>query len=85
MHAHTYVHAHTPYLNADSDKNLNVHAIVQYYFRGPVIPAMVKPHVNSSRSKPFFRTSETAKDEVWQLATTHTPLQVINAMTAAWR
>ena len=56
--------------------------MVQYYFKGPVIPVMVKPHGNSSRAKPFFRTSETAKDEVRQLATSHTPSHAIGVMTA---
>ena len=56
--------------------------MVQYYFKGPVIPVMVKPHGNSSQSKPFFRTSETAKDEVRQLAASHTPSQAISVMTA---
>jgi hypothetical protein len=60
------------YINPDDDQNLNVRAIVQYYFKGPVIPVMVKPHGNSSRSKLFFRTSETAKDEVRQLTASHT-------------
>ena len=49
-----------------------------------VIPVMVKPHGNSSRSKPFFRTSETAKDEVQQLAASHTPSQAISVMTAQY-
>jgi hypothetical protein len=74
--------AYTSYINPDDDQNLNVRAMVQYYFKGPVIPVMVKPHGNSSRSKPFFRTSETAKDEVRQLAASHTPSQAISVMTA---
>lgn len=69
-------------ISSDGDKNLNVHAMVQYYFKGPVIPVLVKPHGNSSQGKPFFRTSESAKDEVRQLATEHTPSQAISVMTA---
>ena len=70
------------YIYSDNEKNLNLYAMVQYYFKGPVIPVMVKPHGNSSRAKPFFRTSETAKDEVRQLATSHTASQAIGVMTA---
>ena len=79
---HTHICAYTSYANPDGDKNLNVHAMVQYYFKGPVIPVMVKPHGNSSRSKPFFRTSDAAKDEVRQLAASHTLPQAISVMTA---
>ena len=45
---------------------------------------MVKPHDhgNSSRSKSFSCMSEAAKDEVRQLAASHTPPQAISVMTA---
>ena len=49
-----------------------------------MIPVMVKPHGNLFQSKPFFRTSETAKDEIRQLAASHTPSQAICVMTTQY-
>ena len=56
--------------------------MVQYYFQGPVIPVLVKPHGNSLRNKPFFQTAETAKEECRRLATKHTPSEVVMIMTS---
>ena len=49
---HTYMHTH--HVNPDGDKNLNLHAMVQYYFKGPVIPVMVKPQEILLGVNPFF-------------------------------
>ncbi len=65
----------------DSEGQVNVHAMVQYYFQGPIIPVLVKPHGNSICNKPFFRTTETAKEECRQLATKHSPSEVVSIMT----
>ena len=59
-----------------------MYAMVQYYFDGPVIPVMVKPHGSSKSSKPFFRTATTVKKECKELAKEHTPSQTIMIMTA---
>ncbi len=67
--------------NTDDERNLNVHAMVQYYFKGAVVPVMVKPHGNCRENRPFFRTTETAKDEIRDLASKHTPSQAISIMT----
>ncbi len=56
--------------------------MVHYYFIGPVIPVLVKPHGNSRHNKPFFRTTETAKEECRELAAKHTPSEAVMIMTS---
>ena len=57
-------------------------AMIQYYFKGPVIPVFVKPHGNSKSNKPFFRTSETVQKEGRLLAEKHTPSKAVAIMTS---
>ena len=58
-----------------------MHAMVQYYFLGPVIPVLVKPHGNAIRNVQIFRTAESTKDECRQLAAKHTPSEAVMIMT----
>ena len=58
-----------------------MHAMVQYYFLGPAIPVLVKPHRNAIRNVPFFSTAESTKDECHQLASKHTPSEAVMIMT----
>lgn len=56
--------------------------MIQYYFRGPVIPVLIKPHGNSRSNKPFFRTTETAKEECCWLSSKHMPSEAVMIMTS---
>ena len=58
-----------------------MYAMVQYYFQGPVIPLLVKPHGNAISNVPFFRTAESTKKECRQLASKHTPSEAVMIMT----
>ena len=58
--------------------------MVQYYFKGPVIPVFVKPHGNSKSKRPYFRTSDTAKKQGKVLASEHTPSKAVALMTSQY-
>ena len=65
-------------LYPDGEGQLNVYAMLQNYFQGPVIQVIVKPHGNSSCNKPIFHTS---KEECQCLALQHTPSEAVAIMT----
>ena len=64
-------------LYPDGEGQLNVYAMLQNYFQGPVIQVIVKPHGNSSCNKPIFHTS---KEECQRLALQHTPSEAVAIM-----
>ena len=41
--------------------------MVQYWFDGPPVELMIKPHGNSHTNKPFFVTAESAKKKHFEI------------------
>ena len=56
--------------------------MVQYFFIGAVVEVKFKPHGNTKWNKPFFRTAESTKDHLRELASKHTPAEVVDLATA---
>jgi hypothetical protein len=56
-------------------------ALVQYYFQGPEIEVKVKPHGNAKATEPYFRTSESAKECIKDMAKSKTPKVLIDSIT----
>ena len=56
-------------------------AFVQYYFDGPEIEVKVKPHGNAKAIEPYFRTSESAKECMKDMAKSKTPKALIDSIT----
>ena len=56
-----------------------VHKIAMYYFDGPEVEIMIKPH--SKLASPFFRTSESAKKLHKELAATNMSKEAVYQAT----
>ena len=68
-------------LSLDNHGARNKLALVQYMFDGPEIEVITRPHGNSKGSTPYFRTSDSARENLHTLAATKTPKAVIQAVT----
>lgn len=53
-------------------------ALVQYVFEGVEREVKVKPHGNGKGNKPYYRTSETTKQRLQQLADSNSPKEVFH-------
>ena len=56
------------------------YALVQYIFDGPEVEVKVKPHGNSNHARPYFRTSESTKKRLQEIAVTQKPKEAINTL-----
>ena len=67
---------------AITDKNGQRHkyAMLQYNFDGPEIEIKVKPHGNSLSGRPFFRTSDSMKSHLQEVATAQKPKEELNTL-----
>lgn len=50
-------------------------------FEGPEIQVQVKPHGNAKGSTPYFRTSDSTREQMLTVAAKHTPKLAIATMT----
>lgn len=55
--------------------------MVQYWFDGPPVKLMIKPHGNSHNSKPFFVTAESAKKKHRGIASANKPSSAMRIAT----
>ena len=57
------------------------YTMVQYLLNGPEVEIKIKPHGNSKQHRPFFRTSESTKKRIKDVASSRTPKEAINLLT----
>ena len=50
-------------------------------FEGPEVQVQVKPHGNAKGSTPYFRTADTTKEQMQDIAARHTPKAAVTALT----
>ena len=64
------------------DKNGQRHkyAMLQYNFDGPKVEIKIKPHGNSLLDRPYFRTSDSTKSHLKEIATTQKPKEALNTL-----
>ena len=65
----------------DEHGHQNHHVMVQYWFYGPPVKLMIKPHGNSRTNKPFFVTAESAKKRHCEIASANKPSSAIRIAT----
>ena len=53
--------------------------MIQYWFDGPPVQVMPKPHGNSKSAQPYFRTAASAKAQHKEIAVSHTPRAAVQA------
>ena len=70
------------YFYPDHSGARNRLALLQYMFEGPEIQVQVKPHGNSKGLTPYFRTSDSAKEQIEMIAATQPPKAAIATLTA---
>ena len=59
----------------------NKYGLLQYTFDGPEVEVKAKPHGNSKRSMPYFRTGASTKKHIRELAVESTPKTVVHTIT----
>ena len=64
----------------DASGQRHKYALVQYIFDGPEVEVKVKPHGNSNHARPYFRTSESTKKRLQEIAVTQKPKEAINTL-----
>ena len=65
----------------DHEGHLNKYGMLQYTFSGPEVDVKAKPHGNSKRATPYFRTSESTKQRIRELAAQTGPKSVVHKLT----
>ena len=68
-------------LPLDSSGARNKLTLLQYMFEGPEMKVQVKPHGNAKSSSPYFRTSESTREQIQKIAASHTPKPAVVALT----
>ena len=56
------------------------YAILQYNFDGPKVEIKVKPHGNTLLDVPYFRTSDSTKTRLQEVATAQKPKEALNTI-----
>ena len=64
----------------DGNGQRHKYALIQYLFDGPEVEVKVKPHGNSKHARPYFRTSESTKKRLQEIATSEKPKETINTL-----
>ena len=59
----------------------NRYCVLQYYFNGPEVNVVSKPHGLSKRSEPYFRTPKTALKHMRDVASHSTPKEALAKLT----